>query len=51
MRGERDAYLAPLAAWCHVPPREVNSLAVTDFILLVTWIDRKRAVRKEGGDL
>jgi hypothetical protein len=34
-----------------VPPGDVNSLTVTDFILLVTWIDRKRAARKDGGDL
>jgi hypothetical protein len=45
------AYLGALAAWCGCPPPVVDALAVTDFIALVTWIDRKRAAREQGKDL
>jgi len=51
LRHERDMHLALLAAWCHVPPGQVNDLTMRDFVLLVTFVERKKKARMEGGDL
>jgi hypothetical protein len=41
LRAERAKYLGLLAHWCGCPPRAVDELTVPDFILLVSWIDRR----------